>query len=143
MELHTGLGSRPEDGRTHSKFRGGMEDGWSGGHQPRGGDPSSHHTGNWDQPSSAVPDLRPLRLIIPRSARSLVLFTRHEKMARTREGRALGRRSHAATEEEVKETLVDGAEISFAPVAKDHKKRRREGAAEKTERRGGLVPLQE
>lgn len=64
-------------------------------------------------------------------------------MAMGREGRAAGRRSQAATEEDVKDTLVDGAEISFAPVAKDHKKPGREGAAEKTERRRGLVPLQE
>lgn len=64
-------------------------------------------------------------------------------MEMTGEGRAEGRRSHVATEEEVKETLEDGAEISFAPVAKDHKKRGREGAAKKTERRGGLVPLEE
>lgn len=30
-------------------------------------------------------------------------------------------------EEEVRETAMDGAEISFAPVAKDHKNRGREG----------------
>lgn len=61
----------------------------------------------------------------------------------TREGRVEGRRSQAATAEEVKETLVDGAEISFAPVAKDHKNEEGRGASEETERRGGLVPLQE
>lgn len=76
--------------------------------------------------------------------------TRHGKMAATR-GRAGQGKGGPGGEAESsgggggseKETLVDGAEISFAPVAKDHKKRGKEGAAEKTERRGGLVPLQE
>ena len=72
---------------------------------------------------------------------SSFLSTNPRSVVDTRRWRAEGRRSQAVREEEAKETLVDGAEISFAPVAKDHKKTR--GGGEKTERRGGLVPLQE
>lgn len=59
-------------------------------------------------------------------------------MARdTGKGGRNGRRSQAAAmEEEVKETLVDGAEISFAPVAKDHKKTRRGGGQPRRQREG-------
>lgn len=61
---------------------------------------------------------------------------RQEKMAMTREGRVEGRRSQAAMADEVKETLVDGAEISFAPVAKDHKKTRKGGGQPRRQREG-------
>lgn len=61
-------------------------------------------------------------------------------MARdTGKGGQNGRRSQAtAMEEEVKETLVDGAEISFAPVAKDHKKTRRGGGSREDREKGRI-----